>query len=570
MVKTIYLNLEDDVAKITSKLKREKVPEVVLVFPKKSFIFADSINLRLLKKQIDMMGKTASILTMDEVGQMYAKEAGFALRFLPKSPGPRGFSDIGRRSHHTQPPAVVLPEMPEPEAMASRPVKRPTKLLRKAVPGVAVVPTSPIRRTIKSSTTTTKNAEGLAAALPSLAARSAQVSRQRAVPPLAKHDSQINSRLPRKKLIAFVAISLVVLMVLMLVVLPHAEVIAYAKVQNISRDIDMNLDTKVTSADAAKLTMPAKQVSELVDQSQTFQTTGKKEVGSKAQGRVVIYNLTGSPINLKATTTVLSVGNKNYTFDADQNNIKALSSPNNDTGATLGDITAQNGGEAYNLPAGTRMEITNQAFGTQPQRLYAKTVSQVVGGASRFISVISADDIKAAQKGINTGVVDGIRTKLKDQNLTLLSDAYIATPAEFTTDKPVGTETPSFTASTKVQITGFAFDQDQLVKLLRERLALSMGENKTLQDAAQDSITLKVRNVDLANGILALAIHYESKAIPKIDEAGIRQQISGKSKQEASEILLSNPDIDHIEIKLSPSWQSSIPWFGSKVDLKVQ
>src|SRR3990167_6766132 len=95
MIRSIYLNLEDDIPKITARLKRERADEVVLVFPKKSFIFSDSINLRLLKKQVDLLGKKVHILTMDEMGQAYAKEAGFNLKFLPRArPAGGGFGDI--------------------------------------------------------------------------------------------------------------------------------------------------------------------------------------------------------------------------------------------------------------------------------------------------------------------------------------------------------------------------------------------------------------------------------------------------------------------------------------------
>jgi hypothetical protein len=152
----------------------------------------------------------------------------------------------------------------------------------------------------------------------------------------------------------------------------------------------------------------------------------------------------------------------------------------------------------------------------------------------------------------------------------LLDDAYVVTPSEFATDKPEGTEAPSFNAKVKVRIQGLAFDQNQLVKILRERLAMSLSEDRSLQDVGQDQIVLKVRNVDVANGILALSIHYESKAVPEIDVTGVRQQISGKSKQEASEIMLSNPEIERVDITLAPSWQGSIPRLSSKIKLEVK
>jgi hypothetical protein len=536
-LKSLYLKLEDDVNKIVSKLKKEKSEELVLVFPKKSFLFSDSINLRLLKKQIDLLNKKAYILTMDDVGQMYAREAGFELKFLPKSTGSRGFSDIRSRTKVAPTPAPVSEEA-VPGQRASQQVMR--RVVHRPVP--------------KTHHTT-----------PATQVSSAAAPTQRLMkPPVSR------PRFQHKALMGFVALALIIIIVLVLVVLPQANITVYAKSQSVARDIDLNADVKTQKADAASLAIPALAVDETREARNTFQTQGKREVGNTAQGRVVIYNLTGAPLNLKATTTVLSVGSKNYTFNEDQNNIKQLSGPNDDVGASVADITAQAGGESFNLPAGTRMEITNQVFGSQPQRLYAKTATQVVGGSSRFLSVISKEDIDVAQKSLQDSVLENVRKDLQSRNMVLLESAFVSTPSEFTTDKAEGTETPTFVAATKVRLTGLAINQDELAQMLRDRLKLSLSANKTLQDVGQDAITFKVRNLDTGNGVLALSIHYESKALPNIDQPEVRQQISGKSKEEASEILLSNPDIERVDIALSPSWQTSIPRLSSKIDLKIE
>ena len=152
MVKTLYLNLEDDVAKVVAKIKRERTADVVLVFPKKSYVFSDSINMRLPKKQVDMLGKQVSILTMDERGQEFAKEAGFALKIMPKMTRGKTISDIRPRTAPTpaimtqgfQPEAVIAPEStqsivedeqpvlePMPIEPLSAPVAKPKKAVRR-------------------------------------------------------------------------------------------------------------------------------------------------------------------------------------------------------------------------------------------------------------------------------------------------------------------------------------------------------------------------------------------------------------------------------------------------------
>lgn len=539
MPKTIYLNLDDDVAKIVAKVKRERTADAVLVFPKRSFIFSDSINLRLLKKQLDLLGVSAAILTMDEKGQMYSKEAGFSLKFLPRTARRPQFSDIRQAA----PSRKVLPVAAEAEPQTAEvlaPVKpRINKVIKRRV--AAPVITSEPRKTdnvfVPPDSSTLR------------------------VPPRRSY---------RKWVIGFIATALIVILLLALVVLPSATVTVYAKSQTVARDIDIIADVNAQQVDATKLTIPAQAVNESQNPNNTFQTLGKNEVGSKAEGRVAIYNLTGSPINLKASTTTLNVGSKTYLFKTDEPGIKPLPSVNDDANATVADIIATAGGEDYNLPSGTRLEITNQAFGNQPQRLFAKTITQVVGGSSRFISVISKDDITKAQASLTQSVIDSINNKLKDEQQKLVDGAYTANVANFSTDKPEGTETPTFTAQEQISITGLSINESTLKDMVRQRLIMSLGSNKNLQDAGQDSITYKVKNIDTANGLMQLTLHYESKAIPALDKNNLEAQIAGKTKSEAGELILANSDVDHVEISLAPAWQTTLPRFGSKIHLDIK
>lgn len=550
MTKTIYLNLEDDVTKVINKLKREKSAEVVLVFPKKSFIFSDSINLRLLKKQIDMLNKTASILTMDERGQLFAEEAGFALKRLPTKSRSTSFSDIRPRTQRI-PKSVAAATA----AIAELAAEETTD----TIPRRASRPTSRIASRAKSAT-------------PVAAASLASVTSKDNV--FIPADSKVTKPKRRKSyrayVVGFIALVLVVILLLLLVVLPSASVVVFAKSQTVARDLDVIADVKAQAAESSKLILPAVAVDETQTITDNFQANGKKEVGSKAEGRVALYNLTGSPMALKASTTTLTVGSKTYTFKEDQGNVKALTSAANDSNATVADIIASDGGESFNVPAGTRVEITNQAFGSQPQRLYAKTVTQVVGGNSRFISVISKEDLDVAQKELTKRVVDGINANLAGSKSKLVDGAYNITIVSFTTDKPENTEAQNFSAELKVTITGLAFDENALKNMVRQRILMSLGAGKELRAADKDSVIYRIKNLDAQNGIMQLALHYESSAKPVISANELKTKLAGKSKQEASDLILANPDVDRVEITIQPAWQSGFPRLGSKIKVEVR
>lgn len=566
MAKTIYLNLEDDVTKVVNKLKRESGAEAVLVFPKKSFIFSDSINLRLLKKQVDMTGKKVSILTMDERGQNYALEAGFELKRMPTKTQSSSFSDI-------RPRTSSVPRSITSAVAAATPTPKPLRT-RKIAPPVAPVPrVAPLLKPKKastSSTITTRPRPSVNASIETRFPRPVRATDNVYIPADSKVTQPVKRKSYRAYVVGFIALSLVIILLLVLVVLPSASVVVFAKSQTVARDLDVMADVNNQTPDSAKLAIPAVAVDENQTIVDTFQTNGKKELGSKAEGRVTLYNLTGSPMALKASTTTLKVGDKTYYFKEDQANVRALTSASNDTNATVADIVAAEGGESFNVPAGTRVEISNQAFGSQPQRLYAKTVTQVVGGNSRFVSAISKEDLENAQKELTKRVVDGINANLAGSNAKLVEGAYNISVTSFIADKAEGTESQSFAAELRVVVTGLAFDEAGLKSMIRQRLLTSLGAGKSLQEVEKDSVIYRIKNLDVQNGLMQLAIHYESNAKPNIQPNDLKNKLTAKSKQEASDLILSNPDIDRVEITVQPVWQSSLPRFAGKINLEVK
>ena len=140
----------------------------------------------------------------------------------------------------------------------------------------------------------------------------------------------------------------------------------------------------------------------------------------------------------------------------------------------------------------------------------------------------------------------------------------------FTPDKAEGTEAQSFSAELRVVVTGLAFDENGLKNMIRQRLLMSLGAGKNLQELEKDTVIYKIKNLDAQNGIMQLSLHYESNAKPNIQPSDLKNKLTGKSKQEASDLILSDTDIDRVEISVQPAWQSSLPRFGSKINLEIK
>jgi hypothetical protein len=546
-IPSIYLNLEDDVNKIIQRVKREKAASVVLVCPRRCFLFSDSINLRLLKKQTDMLGKEVFILTMDELGQMYAREAGFKLKFLPKSPVRGGMGDIRRGQVQKQTgepepePGIVasaalglknLIHKPEPKKSAPRPLPK-IKITESVYP---------------------------------------EVSEQKDI-----QEQKKRHRAYRRASLFMVAVCLLLILSLVFMVLPKATVVVYPKTDPLTRDWNIALSTAASSTDATNLILPAIPVSQTLDETNKFNSQGKQQVGNQATGTVQIYNFTGEPLTLKASTTILTLGANSYLLTQDLNNVRPTTYINAVTKeVNSGSLTppvaviAQQGGDSYNVPAGTRVEITNQVFGSRPQLLFAKTVDPITGGTTRYLSVVTDADLAAAQNSLADQAVQDLRNQLNGKGLVLADNAYSATNPVFIPDQSSGTETPDFNAELKVQITGLAFSMPDLQQLITDRInqTLPAGETLTI-DNPQKEISYSVGNINLSSGTATLSAHFEGSAVMDVDVSDAESELVGKSLSQANDLLLSKPSIDHVTITLAPSWQKNFPLLASKIKVSV-
>jgi len=326
-IPSIYINLEDDVSKIVARIKKERSGELILVCPKRCFLFNDAINLRLLKKQVDMLSKKVHILTMDERGQAYAKEAGFELKDLPKARGNKSFSDI--RVSQKQPAKIL-----EKKSEDQNPVT-------KAVLGIQNLAHSLIdsKPEEKPKTESASSAEEYFSKISEEKFEdkvNSPVSHKQteSIFPADLENSYKNKKQKKRlKLITgiFAVCALALVFFVVFIFLPRAEVIIYAKTQNLTRDLVISLSSHAEAANSESLILPAQKISQSVSAKLSFQSQGKKEIGNKASGKVVIYNFTGAPLNLKAKTTTVILNGKNYLLKSDAMQIKPTRYKNSQT-----------------------------------------------------------------------------------------------------------------------------------------------------------------------------------------------------------------------------------------------
>ena len=163
-----------------------------------------------------------------------------------------------------------------------------------------------------------------------------------------------------------------------------------------------------------------------------------------------------------------------------------------------------------------------------------------------------------------------LRKNLDTRGLVLPDKAYALSEQQYLPSVVPNTEAQTFSATASSKLTGLAFNTQQLLTIIRQRVGMTLDSTIQLQDQTKDVLSYTVKEIDIPTGIMRISVHYESVAVGQVAENSIAGTISGKTKAEASELLLSNSQIDHIDIVIKPKWQTTIPRFSQKIHVSIK
>jgi len=585
MQRNIPINVDDDFSKVIAKLSYAQSQDIILVVPKGALLFSDPLNLRLLKKRTDLLEQRISVLTMDQDGRRYAQEAGYAVQGFA-SMQKRSFGDMGGARHSSAMPTQRRVERAVPRAMPQeripeRPVERmpqrsPEPIVQpqqQVYQPPQVYPQNPIYPIYKEPQQSTDFFER----------ENAKIDLAKFQPePIRDHDIRnvrSGGRFINKIVLSVFCLALIVVFLLTAVILPQANITVYAKTNPLLRDMRITVDANVQASNTDQLVIPGVKINQNEKFTQTFQSSGISNSGGKATGSVVIYNFTGHLLKLGAATTTLTAGNNVYRLVSDAANIKPTKYFSNGTDidtSTLSPgvtIVADQPGESYNLPQGTRLEIHNSILGTIPQQLYARNDTQgIAGGSSSENKIVSASDLSMAQSALPSGLLTAAEQQLQSsKNLILLDTGAKLQNSTVTFDHAVNDSVPSFGGTISGNLSGLAYSQDQLKKLLSARIALTLDSGAYLiSDAASQKITTSFASYDPNSSSAILDVHFEGLVSYNVDSTSIPAKIRGKNATEVQNLLLTDPNIVGVDIEFSPFWVKTVPRFSNKIQINIK
>ncbi len=570
---------------MVDRLNKSMATDNYFVVPKRAIFLQSIVNLKLLKREADKVGKRVILVTQDEIGSSMARRSGIDVQATLEglesvsdvyveagknaadfegaaadpevtvnthkdkqvrlsSVGSSDYYEAHAGSHHD----VNIPK-------AAKPLPRhiPINSVRKEIP-------QPMKKIAQREMPKEKNLEKMFSSL-----RSQQNN------PPAKAPKIKDGKMKRVFFMFMVVCLLALIGVAVFLFVPSAKIVITPNI--LKNKIDTDIHGAVSApADALGIRV----INKTQSISLLYDVSGKSAAaGKKAHGSVVIYNeYSAAPQTLVATTRLESADGKIFRL------VKSATVPGTTTvggvtqsGAIEAEIIADQAGSDFNIDP-TRFTIPGFAGGPKFDKFYAKstvaTTGGTSGGDSGGASAVTQSDIDSAKVKTEAALKDKIATDISSG----LNSGEVALPAaekitvtKSTADAKVGDMASSFNYTVQASAVALVFSESDVRKIVEK----SLGSQPQPQDASETISKIEYGAVspNFDNSTLDLKVHAEMTIVPNIDSKQIKKELLGKNVSQIADILKKYPAIKNANVQLEPTFVSYIPQYSQRVDIQI-
>ncbi len=626
-MKTIYLEPDEEIVSVIDRLTQTKSQELSLVVPAGAQIWQNPINLRLLKRESDNLGKQITLFVPDELKAETAEKVGFLVKKdknlpfeLIKEEGdkedlpikqqepkrPKEEDMIGLLVEELKPEEkkeeidYLSKEIPSPAediSLASQARKRKKKkfdwsslsngqkrrkmidIVRPGSQSSQFGPErSPERAKFKSSEDIPKRfspgqflRRNSNEQLPRLKSKTKPVFKER----IWREDRDFEaitrpSRWP-KILAVFIIFSFLLAGLVAYLALPTTEVEITLKKEGISFDLTVVGSKDISQIDQSLNEIPLEELKIEKTESKEFPASGQKELNRKASGQITIYNEYSSvPQTLVATTR----------FESPTGKVFRISETITVPGAKIEEgkivpsgleitVTADQPGESYNIGP---TNFTIPGFKGTPKYagFYAKSTDSMTGGYVGTVKVVSAEDLEEAKESLAEELRNEVEQALQEQLPADLKMVENGLKEKITdvSDVDQESEGETFNVEMTFSIQALFFREADLKELIDLNLVAQIEENKRPVSESQQ-IDCRETEIDWTSGQVDFDLHVDEEVVWQIDLDQLKEELAGQTEVEVRKYLANQAAIEKAKVSFWPFWVKRIPTQEKKIEIEI-
>jgi len=578
--KVVYIELDDEITTIFDSVRRLPNKHIYIMAPRRASLFHSIVNLKILKKKFEDHDKVLHIVTKDPVGLKLAKQAG--ITSFEKLDADLITTHIKSKKSGSEPIAAVSNEKFDDD-----PKRRKSRKMS-------------IIEVVKKTRDGAQNKFGIMTNLEKIK------NKMQSQP-----DTRVVLVTPNKRAFSTLVIASVGLFILIAYfALPGATIELTTSPNILQRSINITLADAKRNARALKnsssnmvATYP---ISVSVDTEISYTSTGQNFEGSNASGEITIINKSDHSWPLvKKTRFQTEEGlvfriKEDVTVPASREVEKTREDGTTYTDTVPGELQTRvvaDTEDAFGIVIGKRGNIEPTNFivpglsKSSQNLLYAESSEAFTGGQTSSSPRVVAEDIEAAKEKLveelKSTALDALHDQVekdnqeKNTNLKLMEDSFVLDFEEPTFNIPsdvIGQELQEFNISGSIDVTGVAYNFNEIMNMLREDLQLHKSPEKRLVYIYDQSFGYDIVDIDEQSDTVKITASI--KGIEEFDidpksEHGrrlakkIKEHIVGKNKKEAASYIQNLPEINKVSIKTWPGWAPNLPAVPENIEIKV-
>lgn len=520
----IYIDVEDDITNIVSKIKDSKARIVALVPPKRVGILQSAVNMRLLNRAAENAEKRIVLITSDQALSGLAAAARIPVAKTLQS-----------RPEIAEIPAIDVDDGDDVIDGSEIPVG---ELADKATPKARNKADDAIDAAIAEDEKPTKPAKP--------------------AKPAGKGKPKVpDFNVFRKKLVLIGGgiVLFVLFMVWAIWFAPHATVVITAKTttSTVDKSVTLKQDGKV---DAANNIIKSLRQEQKKDISVDFTPTGKKKVGEKASGTIHLVRTSVSSLTLTIPAGT-SFSSGDYTFVSTEP--ASLSGTSIGPGGVIQSVATV---KVQATQVGSEYNLSSRSYSSNVSGFSAAGTA-MSGGSSREVTVVSADDVAKAKVKLDAQKDASLQSAVKalfPSSSIVINESYQEARSNPTPSVAVDHEA-SGTVQLKTTVTASmqGIDRSDMKQFLEDTLKKEIGNKKNQKIYNDGSNEVKFAQYSERNNAVQVRLTANAKIGPEIDEHKVKEQVKGRNYGDVQSSLESIEGVQDVDTKFSPFWVRTVP-----------
>lgn len=593
MHKTVYIDVDEEITSVLDRIRQETVVNIFLVVPKEAMLLNSIINLKLLKKEAEKMGKIVSIVSpndnraktmIERAGikaedynkamneqqlQAAAVEGSMATEQIDRAIGEsveetnqqltRGGLDVGsnsffaRKSNHGQ--SDVNPIQNQTEIVQPRDMYQ--------------------QNNVSQGNLSQDRAE--------------QIDNQQENDKFSyfKEDNKKYEKSTQKGVFSQLIKSKIVLIPLIILVVvifgaagwywanyPKLTLAIKPLNKSIDKEIKIIAKNDIDDIDVKSGNIPGEYMEISLKKTMEFESTGDKVVdknGAKAKGTVVIENsLIAKPQKLVKTTRIISEDGKLFRLTK---NVIVPGMKNDIPGKIEVTVEADKPGKEFNIAKGSFV-IAAWRGTPKGEKFNIFSKQSMVGGItsvdSKTQKIVNKADLNKARKktleALDNSLVEEL-TKRLNQGQTVVESSIEKEIVSSKASHLEGTIADKFSYTVVYNVKVIAFEEEDVKEIVREVVQSDVGKKYALEQNFK--VEAKRGIVDLDKKTITIYVDIDGTAWFEIDKDKLKKSIAGQNSEITRMSLSKDVGVRSAEIKPSPAWSNKAPKNLDKITIEI-